>query len=204
MDLEDRINQAVFPSCQGGPHNNTIAALAVQLKEVASPEFKSYVQQLKRNAVALANALMEFGYKLVTNGTENHLILWDVRPLGLTGNKVEKVCDAVAITLNKNSVYGDASAIAPGGVRIGTPAMTTRGLKEEDFVTVAQFLHRVIQITLAIQERSGKKLTDFVAALAQGDPQLDSLKHDVESFSRRFGFPGLDTASMRYNPVANQ
>eukprot|EP00743_Colponemidia_sp_Colp-15_P000629 GILK01000702.1.p1 GENE.GILK01000702.1~~GILK01000702.1.p1 ORF type:complete len:480 (-),score=93.28 GILK01000702.1:255-1658(-) len=204
MDLEDRINQAVFPSCQGGPHNNTIAALAVQLKEVASPEFKSYVQQLKRNAVALANALMEFGYKLVTNGTENHLILWDVRPLGLTGNKVEKVCDAVAITLNKNSVYGDASAIAPGGVRIGTPAMTTRGLKEEDFVTVAQFLHRVIQITLAIQERSGKKLTDFVAALAQGDSQLDALKHDVETFSRRFGFPGLDTATMRYNPIANQ
>ena len=80
-DLEARVNQAVFPSCQGGPHNNTIAAVAVALKQVATPEFKAYAKQIRANTLALANALKGFGYKLVTDGTDNHLLLWDLRPL---------------------------------------------------------------------------------------------------------------------------
>ena len=94
-ELENRINNAVFPSCQGGPHNNTIAAIAVALKQVASPEFKQYAKQVRANARALGEALIGYGYKLVTGGTDNHLILWDLRPLKLTGSKVEKICDMV-------------------------------------------------------------------------------------------------------------
>lgn len=107
--LEERVNFAVFPMLQGGPHNNQIGALATQLKEVISPEFKDYSIQVKKNAKALAKGLMDRGMKLVTNGTDNHLMQWDVRPLGLTGSKVEKVCDLVHITVNKNTIVGDKS-----------------------------------------------------------------------------------------------
>ena len=90
-DFEKKINDAVFPGLQGGPHDHQVAAIATQLREVATPEFKQYCKQIKANAKALAQALMDKGYTVCTNGTDNHLILWDVRPLGLTGSKVEKV-----------------------------------------------------------------------------------------------------------------
>jgi glycine hydroxymethyltransferase len=99
-DLEKRVNDAVFPACQGGPHNNTIAAVATALKQVASPEWKQYAKQVIANARALAAALVAHGYKLQTSGTDNHLVLWDLRPIGLTGSKVEKVCDLMGITIN--------------------------------------------------------------------------------------------------------
>ena len=90
---------------------------------------------------------MKRGHKLITNGTDNHLLLLDVRPHGLTGSKLEKACDEVHITLNKNTVIGDKSAITPGGVRIGTPAVTTRGYKEADMTNVAEFLDKLITIS---------------------------------------------------------
>ncbi len=116
-DLEKRVNEAVFPACQGGPHNNvssvgsvlrcrltqssqTIAAVATALLQVAQPAFKQYAKQVVLNAQALAGALSEHGYKLQTGGTDNHLVLWDLRPIGLTGSKVEKVCDLMGITIN--------------------------------------------------------------------------------------------------------
>ncbi|PWZ13472.1 Serine hydroxymethyltransferase 4 [Zea mays] len=110
-DYEDKINFAVFPSLQGGPYNHQIAALAVALQQTMSPGFKAYAKQVKANAVAIGNYLMSKGYKMVTDGTENHLVLWDLRPLGLTGNKVEKLCDLCHTTLNKNDVFGDSSAV---------------------------------------------------------------------------------------------
>merc|ERR1719460_336165 len=97
-DYEEAINQAVFPSLQGGPHNHQIAGLATQLKEVNTPEFKTYAKQVKANASALAKFLVSKGYKLATEGTENHLMLWDLRPLGLTGSKMEKVFEMMHIT----------------------------------------------------------------------------------------------------------
>ena len=130
--LNEKIDFAVFPMLQGGPHNHQFAALAAQLKQVATPEFKEYSKQVKANAKALADELMRLGHKLVTDGTENHLLLLDVRPHGLTGSKLEKACDEVHITLNKNTIIGDKSAVTPGGVRIGTPAVTTRGYLEKD------------------------------------------------------------------------
>lgn len=187
--LEDKVNMAVFPSLQGGPHENTIAAIAIALKEANCPEFKAYIQQVKKNAKALAAALAEKGHKLVTDGTDNHLALWDVRPHGLTGNKLEKLFDQVHITVNKNSVYGDVSALAPGGIRIGSPALTSRGLTESDFRQVAEFLDRGARLAINIQDKVGKKLQDFVAALP-GNPELKQLADEVKAFASKFPLPG--------------
>lgn len=108
-DLKPKIDFSVFPGLQGGPHNQQIAGLAAQLKEVNTDEFREYSKQIIKNAQKLCECLIERGYKIVTDGTDNHLLLIDVRPLFLTGNKVEKVLDMVHITVNKNSIYGDKS-----------------------------------------------------------------------------------------------
>merc|ERR1712071_285109 len=163
--FETKINQAVFPALQGGPHEHQIAGVATQLKEVMSPEFKTYSIQVRNNAKAIGAKLIELGYSIATGGTDNHLILWDLKPQGITGSKFEKLCDAVSITLNKNCVPGDKSAITPGGVRIGAPAMTTRKFVEKDFEQIAVYLHEALLIALKIQEKSGPKLKDFVVCL---------------------------------------
>lgn len=189
-DMEERINFAVFPSLQGGPHNHQIGALAVALKYAATNEFKQYAQQVVKNSNALAKALMGYGHKLVTEGTDNHLVLWDLRPEEITGSKMEKACDLCHITLNKNTVVGDVSAIMPGGVRIGTPAMTSRGLLEADFVTVAAFLHEVLLLCKEVQASSGKMLKDFNAAL-QRHPKIADIRARVEEFAAGFPMPGF-------------
>mmetsp|Transcript_34055 Transcript_34055/g.43498 ORF Transcript_34055/g.43498 Transcript_34055/m.43498 type:complete len:498 (-) Transcript_34055:237-1730(-) len=189
-ELQSAIDFAVFPSLQGGPHNNNIAALATALNEASDPSFKTYIQQVKKNAKALSDALVNKGYTIVTGGTENHLVLWDLRPNGLTGGKLEKVLDHVCITANKNTVYGDKSAISPGGIRLGTPAMTTRGLGEDDFCQVADFLDKAVKICLDIQEEKGKKLKDFVTGIPN-HPDIDNLKKEVQEFSRKHPLPGL-------------
>ncbi|RKO92644.1 serine hydroxymethyltransferase [Blyttiomyces helicus] len=194
-DLEDKVNFAVFPSNQGGPHNNTIAGIAVALKQAASPAFKEYAIQVKANARALGETLVKRGYKLVTDGTENHLVLWDLRPNGLTGSKMEKICDYVSITLNKNAVHGDSSALVPGGVRVGTPALTSRSFKEADFVQVAEFLHRAAQLAISIQATSGKLIKDFIVALDKSE-EVKALKADVEKFARSFPMPGFNPDSV--------
>uniref|UniRef100_A0A1D1Z011 Serine hydroxymethyltransferase n=1 Tax=Anthurium amnicola TaxID=1678845 RepID=A0A1D1Z011_9ARAE len=195
-DLESRVNNAVFPSCQGGPHNNTIAAIAVALKQAASPEFKQYAKQVRANAKALGEALVGYGYKLVTGGTDNHLVLWDLKSLKLTGSKVEKICDMVNITINKNSIPGDVNMLAPGGVRIGTAALTSRSFKEHDFVKVAEYLHRAVQIALSVQEKAGSKMMkDFVMA-CQDNEDIANLKKEVETFATSFPMPGFDPTNL--------
>ncbi|XP_042516356.1 serine hydroxymethyltransferase 4-like [Macadamia integrifolia] len=196
-DFEDKINFSVFPSLQGGPHNHQIGALAVALKQADSPAFKAYAKQVKANAVAVGNYLMNKGYKLVTDGTVNHLVLWDLRPLGLTGNKVEKLCDLCNITVNKNAVFGDSSALAPGGVRIGTPAMTSRGLVEKDFEQIAEFLHQAVTLCLNIQKTHGKLLKDFNKGLVN-NKGIEDLKAAVEKFSSSFDMPGFQVSQMKY------
>ena len=148
--LNEKMDFAVFPQLQGGPHNPQIAALAAQLHQVQTPEFKEYAKQVKVNAKALAEELVKRGHKLITDGTDNHLLLLDVRPHALTGSKLEKACDEVHITLNKNTVIGDKSAVTPGGVRIGTPAVTTRGYEGNDMKRVGEFLSDLIKISVDI------------------------------------------------------
>ena len=189
-DIKERIDMAVFPALQGGPHNHQIGALAAQLLEVDSPMFKEYAKHVKANARALAETLMKKGHKLASDGTDNHLLLWDLRPHALTGSKVEKICEAASITLNRNAVHGDASALSPGGVRIGAPAMTTRGCTEEDFRIIGGFLDRCCQIALKIQSEKGKKLKDFEAAIPQ-HAEVQTLKKEVEEWASKFGYLGL-------------
>merc|ERR1712070_1162655 len=189
-DIKERIDMAVFPALQGGPHNHQIGALAAQLLEVNTPEFKEYSKQVVANASTLAAELMAKGHKLASDGTDNHLILWDLRPHGLTGSKVEKVCEIANISLNRNAVHGDVSALSPGGVRIGTPAMTTRGCTEDHFKKIAGFLDRCCQIALKVQEEKGKKLKDFEAGLATNKDLL-ALQADVNAFAIGFGYPSM-------------
>jgi glycine hydroxymethyltransferase len=190
-DIKDRIDMAVFPALQGGPHNHQIGALAAQLLEVNTPDFVEYSRQVITNAQALAATLIEKGHKVATDGTDNHLVLWDLRPHGLTGGKVEKVCEAASISLNRNTVHGDVSALSPGGVRIGSPAMTTRGCTEADFVQVAVFLDRCCKIALDVQKTKGKKLAEFEKGLGDDNKDLMALKAEVEEWSLKFGFPGI-------------
>merc|ERR1711862_12855 len=187
-DIKERIDMAVFPALQGGPHNHQIGALAAQLLEVNTPEFVEYSKNVVTNARTLAETLKEKGHKLASDGTDNHLVLWDLRPHGLTGSKVEKVCEAVSISLNRNAVHGDASALSPGGVRIGAPAMTTRGCGIEDFKKIAGFLDRCCHIALAIQEKKGKKLVDFEAGLKE-NVEIEVLKKEVQAWAIGFGYP---------------
>lgn len=127
------------------------------------------------NSKALANGLMKRGHILATGGTDNHLMLWNVRQLGLSGSKMEKVLELASITVNKNSIPGDTSALNPGGVRLGTPALTTRGLNEDDFENyVAMFLHRGYQIALHVQEFAEEKKNQ-VAQQAQQQSIVNEL-----------------------------
>jgi glycine hydroxymethyltransferase len=189
-DIKERIDMAVFPGLQGGPHNHQIGALAAQLLEVNTPEFKEYSKAVVTNSQTLAKALKDKGHKLASDGTDNHLVLWDLRPHGLTGSKLEKVCEEASISLNRNAVHGDASALSPGGVRIGAPAMTTRGCTTDDFVKVAGFLDRCCQVALKIQAEKGKKLKDFELGL-KGNAEIEALRKDVQAFASAFGYPGL-------------
>jgi len=190
-DIKERIDMAVFPALQGGPHNHQIGALATQLKEVNTPEFVEYSKQVVLNAQILAETLKSKGHKLASDGTDNHLILWDLRPHELTGGKVEKVCEAASISLNRNAVHGDASALSPGGVRVGSPAMTTRGCTADDFKTIGEFLDRCCQIALVVQKSHGKKLVDFEKGLGEDNKDLAQLRAEVEAWASKFGFPGI-------------
>ncbi|XP_039069162.1 serine hydroxymethyltransferase 7-like isoform X1 [Hibiscus syriacus] len=192
LDFEEKINFAVYASLQGGPHNNHIAGLAIALKQVATPEFKAYMQQVKKNAQALASALLRKKCKLVTGGTDNHLLLWDLTTLGLTGKCYEKVCEMCHITLNKTAIFGDNGAISPGGVRIGTPAMTSRGCLESDFETIADFLYTAAEITSSVQRDHGKSQKEFLKGLHNNKDVFD-LRIRVETFAAQFAMPGYDS-----------
>lgn len=203
-ELEDKINASVFPGHQGGPHNHTITALAVALKQVKSPEYIAYQTKVLSNNAALAAALTKRGYTLVSGGTDNHLILVDLRPKSLNGAKVEKVLELANIALNKNTVPGDVSAMNPGGVRMGTPALSTRGFDEQDFEAVAEFFHRGVTIALKLQEKTGTKMVDFKAGLGEEKdhgksvPELAQLRKDVIAFARKFPPVGYTLEEMKY------
>ena len=171
-DFEDKINQAVFPGLQGGPHNHTITALAIALKAASSPEFHAYQTQVLKNSAAMAKALSAKGYQLVSGGTENHLVLVDLRDKGVDGARVERVLELADINCNKNTVPGDKSALQPHGLRVGAPAMTTRGLVEKDFEEIVQFLDRGIKIAQELKASNPThKLKDFKEAVVKSPPQ---------------------------------
>lgn len=186
-DFEDKINGAVFPGLQGGPHNQSITALAVALKMGQAPEFKQYQEQVMKNAKALGEGLKRCNLDLVSGGTDNHLLLVDLRSKGVNGNKSEILCEMASIVLNKNTIPGDKSAMNPNGLRVGTPAMTSRGLVEEDFGRVGEFIGEAVDIAVAVQKESGPKLVDYRRVLRENPPDsLQKLKAEVENFASRF------------------
>ncbi|KAH6942618.1 hypothetical protein HPB50_008455 [Hyalomma asiaticum] len=185
----------VFPGLQGGPHNNVIAGIAAALKQASTPEFKAYQEQVVKNARTLAKELQDRGYTCVSGGTDNHLVWVDLRPTGLNGSRAERVLELMSIACNKNTVPGDKSALNPGGIRLGTPALTTRGLKEQDIVKVAEFIHRGLTFALEVKANSGPTLKDFKAKLEM-DPvfveRLNQLREEVEAFALTFFMPGYE------------
>jgi glycine hydroxymethyltransferase len=146
-EYADALDKAVFPGLQGGPHNHTTAGLAVALKEAMTPEFKVYAQQIVDNSRALAAALMERGFALSSGGSDNHLILIDVTPKGLTGRQMAKALDASGIVCNFNRIpFDPRPAMNPSGIRIGTPAITSRGFAVAEMVQLAEWMDRVGQV----------------------------------------------------------
>lgn len=171
-NLPTLVDRAVFPGVQGGPHMHVIAAKAVAFHEAMQPEFADYAQQVLDNSQALAKALMQRGFKLVTNGTDNHMVLADVMTsFGIHGGEAESVLDRVGLTLNKNVIPDDPlPPFRPSGIRLGTPAITTRGLKEEHMEQLAEWM------LLAIKARNDEKA-------------LGSLHKEVVAFARQYPLP---------------
>ena len=162
-----KLNSAVFPGTQGGPLEHVIAAKAVCLQEAMQPEFKTYAHNVVRNAKVLADALLQEGFDLVTGGTDNHLMLADLRPLNITGKELQERCDANHITLNKNAIPGDPQKPSvTSGVRIGTAAATTRGLGEEQMKTIA----RCIAMTAKDFEGTADEVKATVAQICEEFP----------------------------------
>lgn len=193
-ELEKKINEAVFPGLQGGPHNNTIAAVGVALKEAASAEFKAYQKQVVANAKAMCAALQKRGYTIVSGGTDNHLLSVDLRPQKTNGAFAEKVLEEVSIATNKNTCPGDKSALKPSGIRLGSPALTSRGLKEADFEKVVELIDLAIKATLEIQAQCGPTVKEFKAKLEEAEvkQKLAPIREQVEQFALNFTMPGFD------------
>lgn len=195
-DIESKINQSVFPGLQGGPHNHAIAAIATAMKQATTPEFVEYQKQVVKNAQQLCKGLMARGYTIATGGTEVHLILVDMRSAGLTGAPAERILELCSIACNKNTVPGDKSALHPSGIRLGTPALTTRGMKEADIDRVVDYIDKALKLAQEITKVSGPKVADFnktIEESADFKAKIKSLKEEIENYSRSFPLPGFET-----------
>jgi glycine hydroxymethyltransferase len=165
------IDRAIIPGIQGGPHNHQTAAIAVALKEAMQPEFKVYAKQVVANAKILAEELLSKGYTLVTGGTETHLLLIDLNNKNLSGKEGEKALGKAGITVNKNTVpFDPRSPFDPSGIRMGTPALTTRGMKEDEMKSVAGFIHRAL-------------------SNAGNDDELNKIHEEVKELCKQFPLP---------------
>ena len=171
--VAEKIDKAVFPGLQGGPHNHTTAAIGVALKEAATPEFKQYGRQIVSNAKALAAGLLDEGFNLVSGGTDNHLILVDLTNKKVIGKKAAQTLDRAGINCNYNTVpYDPRRPFSPSGIRLGTPAVTSRGMKEPEMRQIAVWMGRVMQ-----------QFDDAVA--------LERIAGEVREFCRSFPAPGI-------------
>jgi glycine hydroxymethyltransferase len=197
-ELATKIDRAVFPGLGGGPHNHQTAAVAVALKEAASLKFKKYGQQIAKNAKALARELIKEGLELVGRGTENHLLLMDLTKSNGSGSGilVQDGLGLAGITVNKNTIPSEPSSpYFPSGIRLGTPALTTRGMKESDMRKVAKWIYRVInavgKVELPeIKEQKAQYLTQKREELA-ASKEISQVKLEVKRFATKFPVPGL-------------
>ncbi len=205
-DLEGPINASVFPGHQGGPHNHTITALAVALGQAAGPSFREYQERVLANSRAFANRLSNgLGYDLVSGGTDNHLVLVDLKGKGLDGARVERVLELCGVASNKNTVPGDRSALKPGGLRLGTPAMTTRGFEAGDFERVADIVDCAVGIAARIDKLaradcakagvknpgSSRAFLDYVGD-GSAFPEISAVRKEVAEWVGGFAQPWIE------------
>lgn len=201
-DYANRIDMAVFPALQGGPHNNNIAGVAVALKQAMTPEFKEYSQQVIRNAQALASYLQSKGYTITAGGTDTHMFLLDLRTCdgNICGAKLDTILEMCSISVNRNTVPGDKSALRPSGIRIGTPALTSRGFDEENMKTIGDFIDECVKLVIEVEKslnlEAGKRslLREFKQVLGKGEwgSRIDNIRDRVETWSATFPMPALD------------
>jgi len=193
-ELASKIDRAVFPGLQGGPHNNTTAGIAQALIEADSSSFRRYGAQVVKNAKVLADELKKGGLKLVCDGTESHLLVVDLRPLGLSGNVVAEALEATGIIVNRNSVPNDsAPPFYPSGIRLGTPALTTRGMKEKEMRKIASWILKVVDYVKdkklpEDKEKRAKFLKSFRKSLEK-DKFLKGIASEVKRFALQYRVP---------------
>jgi glycine hydroxymethyltransferase len=185
--LASKVDESLFPGLQGGPHNHQIGALAVALKEANTDEFREYQRQVQANARALAKGLQELKHTIRNGGTDNHMVIWDLRPQDLDTTFLDKACNFASVTLNPIRVDGSEY---PNTVRIGSEASTTRGYNEDNMRDVALYLHQILQITLKLKKQTNSNMADFMQALGEDDG-IKRLKAEVEDYADRFEMPGL-------------
>lgn len=197
-DLADKIDKAIFPGLQGGPHDHQTAAIAIALKEAATPEFQEYGHQIVKNAKALAASLTKNGFKLVSGGTENHLILIDLEPQFGPGGGIfgSEVLEAAGMTVNKNTIPKDpGSAFYPSGLRLGSPALTTRGFKEADFEKVGDWIARAIKAapgyTLPTEKTERVAYIKKFKAEIKENEELKNIAEEIKEFTKDFPVPGI-------------
>lgn len=189
-EYEELVDFSIFPRGQGGAHYNTVAGVAVALKQANTLEFKEYSYQVVKNARVLATELQKFGFKVVTDGTDNHIVLVDLKTKDISGAKFELLAERVMVSVNKNTIFGDKSAQSPSGIRLGTCAMTSRDFKETDFVKVAQILSSVCTLAQEVQSTCGtKKLEEFKRKLDNFSEDILKLKKTVTNFCQDFPIP---------------
>ena len=164
------------------------------MEKASTPAFKKYQENVIANAQALASNLQDLGYKIVTGGTDNHIVLVDLSTKKLSGSKAERILEEVGISVNKNTVPGDKSAMNPSGIRFGTPPLTTRNVKPNQMPIVVEFIHQAWNLALEIQMASGPKLADWKKELAKSEntQKITDLKNKVEKFALQFPLPGHD------------
>jgi glycine hydroxymethyltransferase len=197
-EFKERIEKAVFPGMQGGPHEHTIAGIAVALKEAMQPEFKTYAEQVVKNAKALAEGLLQENIRLISGGTDNHLLLIDLRPLspGL-GAFYEKALDAVHINTNKSPLPNDpAPPFYPSGIRLGTPPLTIRGMKEGEMERIAKWIGEIVREFSSVTLPEDKTLRktavkDFTATL-ESNATVKRIAAEVQEMAGKFPVPGID------------
>ncbi len=197
-EYKEQIDKGVFPGMQGGPHEHTIAGIAVALKESMTPEFKEYTEQIIKNTKALAESLMEEGLKLISGGSDNHLLMIDLRPFGPgRGIFIEKALEAAEISVNKQPIPNDPSPpFYPSGIRLGTPAVTSRGMKEQEMQKAGKLIARIVKEFALTEmpldrEKRASAVKEFAASL-ENHPTIKEVKSQVIALASKFSVPGVD------------
>ena len=196
-ELMEKIDKAVFPGLQGGPHMHTIAGVGVALKETMTNEFKSYAKQIIKNAQMLAAELIRYDYDVVSGGTDKHLVLVDLRNKGLSGKVPAIALEYANIVMNFNSVpYDTAPPLYPSGLRMGTPAITSRGMGTKEMKQIARWIHEVITetagYTVPENPKDRKKFVERTSLLLQKNKTISRIAKEVSSLTSKFPVPGIE------------